>query len=83
MTYFVRNNGLSKGKPLSVSVGQTVMTTTYNLYEICEERFIRTGQFNAGYREYFVKWLNAPPDRRASGWISEYTITDDNFAMTH
>ena len=75
MSYFARKlAGRFHNPPLRVRPGDVIISKTHNLYLIVSEHWIRTGQFGAGYMEYVVHWLNAPPERRATGTVAEHTM---------
>ena len=60
-----------------VQVGSLVMSPcSNNLYRVVDERWIRTGNFGSGYTEYLIDWLNAPVERRSSGWVASHIINE-------
>jgi len=84
MNYFARKlAGCGNDPPLKVEPGDQIMTKDHNLYQVVQDRFVRTGNLNAGYREFLIYWLNAPGDRRSTGWIAEHSLNSrDHFKIT-
>jgi len=84
MSYFARKlAGCENDPPLKVEPGDQIMTKDHNLYQVVQDRFVRTGNYNAGCREFLIYWLNAPVDRRSTGWIAEHSLNSrDHFKIT-